>query len=93
MMESIKQHLLSAKNSPPRRPWRSGILRPAQNFARSPNLRSKMVQNLKKTQKLEKNVFKIFKEKKKNPKFQKISKLEKGLNDITKQLENLRRKA
>ena len=32
----------SAKNSPPRRPWSSGILLPVHNFARSPNLQSKM---------------------------------------------------
>ena len=38
LMESIKQHLRSATSSPPRRPWRSGILHSAQNFARRPDL-------------------------------------------------------
>ena len=41
------------KKSPPRRPERSETLPPAQNFARRPNLRSKMVQNHPKTEKIQ----------------------------------------
>ena len=45
LIEKMKHHLLSAKKLAPRRPWRSVTLLPAQNFARSPNLKSKMTQH------------------------------------------------